>query len=167
MAEAAVFTGATAEELLDRYADMVFRAAYAMVKNRQDAEDIAQEVFLTLIQKAPAFESTEHQKAWLLRVTANRCKSFFRSVWQSRTEGIAEDFPAAELSTEESGVADAVNALPPKYRQVVYLYYVEGYAAKEIAQILDTPQNTVLSQLARARGLLKKTLGGDFDDAQE
>ncbi|MEG2930690.1 MAG: sigma-70 family RNA polymerase sigma factor [Ruthenibacterium sp.] len=163
MADKAVLTQAA--EILACYGDMVFRVAYAMTKNRQDAEDAAQEVFVALIEKAPAFENAEHQKAWLLRAVTNRCKSLFRSVWHSRTDALAEDFPAAAFTPDESGVAAAVNALPLKYRRAVYLYYVEGYAAKEVAQLLEVPTNTVLTQLARARALLKETLKGEFDDA--
>ncbi len=153
-----------AEEVLERYASTVFNAAYSMVKNREDAEDIAQDVFLSYVKAKPAFESAEHEKAWLLRVTINRCKSFFRSAWQKKTTALAEDFPAASFTADELSVTEAVNRLPKKYRQVIYLYYIEGYATGEIASILSIPQNTVLSQLSRARKMLKKALGGDFDD---
>ena len=87
MSDAAVCAGA--EEVLERYAATVFAAAYAMVKNKEDAEDIAQEVFISYVKAKPAFESAEHEKAWLLRVTINRCKSFFRSAWQRKTTGHA------------------------------------------------------------------------------
>ena len=68
------------------------------------------------------------------------------------------------LTPDETAVVEAVNRLPKKYRQVIYLYYIEGYATGEIAAILEMPQNTVLSQLARARKLLKTALKGEFDD---
>ena len=152
------------EETLSRYADMVFHAALAMVKNRHDAEDIAQEVFVSLIRTNPVFESAEHQKAWLLRATINRCKSFFKSAWQQKTEGIAEDYADAALTPAENSVMEAVEGLPFKYRQVIYLYYIEGYAVKEIAALLHLPQNTVLSHMSRARKMLKNTLKGAVDD---
>ena len=142
----------------------VFAAAYAMVKNKEDAEDIAQEVFISYVKAKPAFESAEHEKAWLLRVTINRCKSFFRSAWQRKTTGLEDDFPDTPFTPDETAVVEAVNRLPKKYRQVIYLYYIEGYATGEIAAILEMPQNTVLSQLARARKLLKTALKGEFDD---
>lgn len=162
MSDAAVCTGA--EELLERYAATVFSAAYAMVKNREDAEDIAQDVFVSYMRAKPVFESAEHEKAWLLRVTINRCKSFFRSAWQRRTTGLEADFPDTPFTSDELAVMDAVNRLPEKYRQVIYLYYIEGYATGEIASLLDLPQSTVLSQLARARKMLKTALKGEFDD---
>lgn len=162
MNEAAVC--ASAEEVLERYASTVFHAAYTMVKNREDAEDIAQDVFLSYVQNKPLFESAAHERAWLLRVTINRCKSFFRSAWQRKTTALEEDFPDTPFTVDEIAVVEAVNRLPKKYRQVIYLYYIEGYATGEIASILSIPQNTVLSQLSRARKLLKTALKGAFDD---
>lgn len=155
-----------AQDALEAYGDMVLRTAYAMLKNRADAEDAAQDVFLALVKKDPVFASAEHQKAWLLRVTINRCNSLLRSVWHRRTQGLEEAFPEASFTPAETGVADAVNALPKKYRQVIYLYYIMGYDTAEIAALLHRPQNTVLSQMARARAMLKKTLEGDGTDAR-
>ncbi len=146
------------QAILEKYGDMVFRAAFTLTKNRQDAEDVAQDTFISLIQSEPDFESEEHQKAWLLRVCANKCKSLFRTVWHSRTEGINENIPAQELTVDESGVMNAVNNLNQKYKEVIYLYYIEGYSTKEIAQILETTQNTVVSRMSRARNLLKNLL---------
>ena len=149
--------------VLEQYADTVLRAAYSMTKNRQDAEDISQEVFISLIRANPVFESDEHIKAWLLHATANRCKSFFRSAWQQKTTAIAEDYPEKAFTENENIVMDAVRALPEKYRNAVHLFYIEGYASKEIAAILHLPQNTVLSHLSRARKQLREILKGDFD----
>ena len=159
MSDAAVCAGA--EEVLERYAATVFAAAYAMVKNKEDAEDIAQEVFLTLLKKTPSFDGPDHQQAWLLRCTINRCKSHFRSVWQSRTDGLDETL-SIPFTPAESEVMKAVGDLPMKYRQVIYLHYIQGYSTAEIAKLLELNQNTVLSQLARGRAMLKKTLKGEF-----
>ena len=111
MSDAAVCAGA--EEVLERYAATVFAAAYAMVKNKEDAEDIAQEVFISYVKAKPAFESAEHEKAWLLRVTINRCKSFFRSAWQRKTTGLEDDFPDTPFTPDETAVVEAVNTPPP------------------------------------------------------
>ena len=165
MGAAAPGVAQSAEEVLAAYGDMVLRTAYTMVKNRADAEDIAQDVFLALVRTNPSFESAEHQKAWLLRVTMNRCNSFLRSAWQQKTQGIEDAFPDQAFTPEESGVMDAVNDLPEKYRQAIYLYYIQGYDTAEIAGLLHRPQNTVLSQLSRARKMLRETLGGGFEDA--
>ena len=149
---------------VQRYSDTVFRAAMHNCSCTADAEDVVQDVFEKLLNYSGRFESEEHLKAWLLRVTINRCKSFFRSAWQRKTTGLEDDFPDTPFTPDETAVVEAVNRLPKKYRQVIYLYYIEGYATGEIAAILEMPQNTVLSQLARARKLLKTALKGEFDD---
>ena len=151
----------TAEEAVEHYGPLVLRTAFGLVKNMQDAEDIAQEVFLTLLKKDPAFDGPDHQQAWLLRCTINRCKSHFRSVWQSRTDGLDETL-SIPFTPAESEVMKAVGDLPMKYRQVIYLHYIQGYSTAEIAKLLELNQNTVLSQLARGRAMLKKTLKGEF-----
>lgn len=156
----------SAGEVLDQYGDMVFRTAYAMVKNTHDAEDIAQDVLVSLMRARPVFTTAEHQKAWLLRVTINRCKSFLRSAWQQRTQALPDDVADEHFTPRESAVLDAVARLPFKYRQVVYLYYVEGYSSAELARLLHMPQNTVLSRLARARARLAEILKGEFDDVE-
>ena len=152
------------QQALEHFSNTVLRAAFGMVKNQQDAEDIAQEVFLTLVRKAPAFESLEHQKAWLLRATINRCKSHLASAWMRRRADLEDTVPDSTFTPQENIVLDAVFALPLKYRQVVYLHYIEGYTAAEIGLLLNRNPNTVLSQLARARAQLKETLKGEFAD---
>lgn len=150
------------EQAVEFYGTMVVRTAFGLVKNQSDAEDIAQEVFISLLKSAPAFESAEHQKAWLLRCTINRCKSQFRSAWHRRTTAMDETL-SVPFSSEENLVLQAVNELPAKYRSVMLLYYIEGYSTAETAEILGLKQNTVLSQMARARAALKKKLKGDFE----
>lgn len=151
----------TPEEAVEVYSPLILRTAFGLTKNMADAEDIAQEVFLKMLKTAPAFENAEHQKAWLLRCTINRCKSHFRSVWQKRTDAMDENI-SVPFTREENDVLDAVAALPMKYRQVIQLHYIEGYSTAEIAEILQLKQNTVLSQLARGRSLLKSKLKGEF-----
>ena len=99
--------------------------------------------------------------AWLLRCTINRCKSHFRSVWQTRTDGLDETL-SIPFTPAESEVMKAVGDLPMKYRQVIYLHYIQGYTTAEIASLLELNQNTVLSQLARGWAMLKNTLKGEF-----
>lgn len=152
-----------AEKAVEEFSDTVLRAAFGMVKNLADAEDIAQEVFLGLVKAGPQFENAEHQKAWLLRCTINRCKSHLTSAWMRRRTDLEETLPAP-FTPQENTVLEAVAALPMKYRQVVYLHYIEGYTAAEIGGILHLNPNTVLSQLARARGRLREMLKGEFSD---
>ncbi|HNX15365.1 MAG TPA: sigma-70 family RNA polymerase sigma factor [Oscillospiraceae bacterium] len=146
-----------------RYSDNLRRLAFTYVKSVHSAEDIVQDVFLTYLQKAPEFESAEHEKAWLLRVTINKSRNMLKTGWfRSRFELTEE---AAYLPPEQSQVLEAVMALAEKYRLPIHLYYYEGYSIEEIAKLLDTNPATVGTRLARARGLLKQSLGGFEDEA--
>ena len=102
----------------------------------------------------------DHQQAWLLRCTINRCKSHFRSVWQSRTDGLDETL-SIPFTPAESEVMKAVGDLPMKYRQVIYLHYYEGYTAPQIGELLHKNVNSVYTRMNRAKKLLKEALGGE------
>ncbi len=138
------------------YLPHVVRAAYACLKNRADAEDMAQEVFLSLMEHPPHLRDGDHLKAWLLKVTANKCRDLLKSGWyQSRNE-LLETLPA--LDREEGEVLSAVLELEEKYRLPLHLHYYEGYSLREIAQILGLPAATVGTRLSRGRALLKRGL---------
>lgn len=145
-----------AEQLIQQYADMIYRIAFQNLKNPADAEDIFQEVCLALLTKNAPLYDENHIKNWLIRVTINKCKSFHKSVWQSRTESISEHTEL--MAPETSAVMEELYTLPKHYRNVIYLYYYEDYTISEIAEILGKSQNTINSQLQRARKRLKKIL---------
>ena len=149
-------TNAEIERVVNEYATMLLRVAYSQLNNRAEAEDTVQEVLLKYMEKAPIFQSEEHEKAWLLRVTVNHCKNHLASAWFRKRAALDEGIPA--LDNAELEVVSAVAALPAKYRAVVHLYYFEGYSTKEIAEILHSRPNTVSSRLSRARALLAKAL---------
>ena len=153
-----------AARAIERYGDMVRRLCLVHLKNPADTEDIFQNVFLKYVLSPVVFESPEHEKAWLIRVTINACKDLVKSFFRSRTVPLEEllDQPAP-LSEEHREVLEAVLALPQKYRDAVYLHYYEGYTAAEIGKLLGKNTNTVYTLLTRARGQLRKTLGGDRD----
>lgn len=152
------------ESSIERYSDTVVKTAYSYLKSRADAEDIAQEVFLTLYQSDVIFITEEHRKAWLIRVTINKCKNYLKSRWFRDREELTEDLPY--IPEEQSEVLNAVFSLNTKYRLPVHLYYYEGYSIKEIGQILDMSAATVGTRLARGRRMLKKIVGGGFDERQ-
>ena len=143
---------------------MVRRLCLVHLKNPADTEDIFQNVFLKYVLSPVVFESPEHEKAWLIRVTLNACKDLVKSFFRSRTVPLEEllDQPAPLLE-EHREVLEAVLALPRKYRDAVYLHYYEGYTAAEIGKLLGKNTNTVYTLLTRAREQLRKTLGGDRD----
>ncbi len=144
---------------LEQYADMVTRLCTVYLKNQADTEDIFQTVFLKYTLYTGAFESEEHEKAWLIRVTINACKDLLKSFFRSRTvslEELGEQYP--QLDAEGSSVLEAVLKLPQKYREVVYLHFYEGYTAAEMAAILRTNPNTIYTRLHKAKELLRDLL---------
>lgn len=150
--------------LVDKYSDMVYRTAYHALCDTHYAEDVTQEVFLKLCHTLPDFESEEHEKAWLLRVTINMCKNYNKRVYAHPSVELSETIPINDEYRSDGTVLSAVKALPEKYRTAIYLYYFEGYQIKEIAEIMKSNQNTVSSLLMRARNKLGSMLGGEFDN---
>ena len=147
------------------HGDAVLRAAYAYLHNRSDAEDVVQDTFLQFYRTAPALQSPEHERAWLLRVAINRSKNTLKSSWFRRTQALEDDTPCPD--DDLSFLWDAVRALPPKYREPIHLFYQEGYSTAEIASLLGQKESTVRSLLHRGRGLLKSLLkeAYDFDES--
>lgn len=148
---------------VEQYADTVRRICLVHLKNYADTEDIFQTVFVKYLLHTAPFASPEHERAWIIRVTINACKDLLRSVFRRRTLSLEEVAEQPAPADEQRAVLQAVQALPAAYRDVVYLHYYEGYTAPEIAGILGKNVNTVYMRLTRARGLLRRTLGGDDD----
>jgi RNA polymerase sigma-70 factor (ECF subfamily) len=142
-----------------RFGDTVLRVAFNRLQSLPDSEDIMQEVFLTLYTTDKEFESDEHLKAWLIRVAINKCKDLKKSFWNSRTEPISES-TCFSLDQTDNSVLSEVKKLAPIYRDVVYLYYYEGYKINEIAQMTGVSINTASSRLKRARKKLGLILEG-------
>lgn len=147
------------EDLVQRHGDTVYRLAYARLHSTHDADDVFQEVFLRCFCRAPVFETTAHERAWLVRVTINCCKSLWSAPWRQRIVPLTEEL--AFSAPEETGLNEAMAALSPLYRTVLHLFYYEGYTAEEIARLLHRRPATVRSQLARARAKLGEALKGD------
>lgn len=141
---------------VDRWGPAVYRMAYALTRSRQDSDDIFQEVYLRYHRSAPVFQSESHEKAWLLRVTANCAKSALTAPWRRRTVPLEDIYTYSD--PEESAVDEALAVLPGKYRAVLHLFYYEGYQTEEIARILGRSPATVRSQLTRARQKLRELL---------
>jgi RNA polymerase sigma-70 factor (ECF subfamily) len=146
---------------VQRYSDAVYRAAMHNCSCSADAEDAVQDVFEKLLRYDGTFENEEHLKAWLLRVTINRCHDLARAAYQKDSE-LSEDLPAPEDA--DGSLLDAVRSLPENYRNVIYLHYYEGYTAAEIGQMLGTPANTVLTWMRRARAQLHTMLKEEIED---
>ena len=144
--------------LAQRYMDTIFRLAFHYTKSQAEADDITQEVLIKLYRADKAFESEDHIKHWLLRVTINSCKKALLSPWR-RTEPMEDHTAALPFpGPEHSEVMEAVLALPAKYRVPIYLHYYEGYSCEEVAALLHIPSATVRTRLRRARALMKTDL---------
>lgn len=146
----------TIEEIVSAYARMVAKVAFTYVGSTAEAEDIAQEVFLKLLQKPPDFASAEHVKTWLIRVTVNQSKDFLRSSRCRRQRPLCDDL--SYLPREENEVLKTILEMDLKYRIVLYLHYCEGYSIREMAQLLHKNASTIGSQLSRARNRLENDL---------
>lgn len=148
--------------LIDRYGNNILRMAYSYLHNMSDAEDILQDTLIQFIKTDPVFESSEHEKAWLLRVAANLSKNKIQYNKIRETDELAEEL-TSEDKDDLAFVWDAVKELPENYREVIHLFYQEGYATKEIAEILGKNESTVRSDLKRGREKLKTILKEAYD----
>lgn len=143
------------------YGHRVQSLAFVYLRNRCDAEDIAQEVFLTYYRKAPRFLSVQKEKAWIMKVTVNRCKSLLRAKYRAELP-LTEDI--SYLPHQEFNVMEAMLNLDEKYRLPIHLHYYEGYSIDEIARLLKVRPGTVGSWLSRGRQMLKQILKEDYFD---
>lgn len=158
---------------VDRFGDMVYRIALAQTHSHADAEDVTQTVFLKLLTKAPEHRADDQLKYWLIRVTVNECKSFWRSGWLRRVE-------LREVRDSEAGayvepvfqdpqherLYQALGRLPEKCRVVVHLFYFEDMGTAQIAAVLGVKEPTVRTRLVRARKMLKQQLQEAWEDEQ-
>ena len=140
--------------VMEQYGDLLYRLCILMLRNESDAEDAVQETFIKYYRKAPAFESTEHEKAWLIRVATNQCRDILR--FRVRHPQ-AEEACFTKLSADscDSGILEALTAVPEKYRLVLTLYYVEDCPIEEIAKIIRRTPSAVKMRLQKGRKLLE------------
>ncbi len=148
---------------IDKYADTILRLSYSYLKNMYDAQDVSQTVFIKLYQQEKIFNDEEHEKAYILHITANVCKNILKSAWRKRTVDIQTVGEIEAPTICDDNLLEFVNELDYKYRTVIYLHYYEGYKTEEIATILKVKPATIRTRLARAREQLKQHLGDDFN----
>ena len=151
-----------AEKLLCDYGNSILRLAYSYLHNQSDAEEILQDTLIRFFRAAPQFEDEAHKKAWLLRVAANLSKNRIAYNRLRSTDELSEEL-VCEGRDDLSFVWEAVKALPVKYREVLHLFYQEGYRTAEIASLLRENESTVRSHLNRGRAKLKEVLKEAYD----
>lgn len=156
--------------IIERYSDMVLKVAYQNTRDLQEPEDIVQEVFLALFSR-PLPKEEEHLKAWLIRVTLNKSRSFLRSARRkvlpldeslAPAERLAAERPEPSFTRDD--VLEQLFSLLEAERNALYLHYYEGYSAKEIGKFLKKSENAVYILLSRGRAKLKELLKEDEDD---
>lgn len=144
------------------YTDSLFKIAYSYCINRQDAEDVVQNTFLSFYKVNKTFDSDEHMKNYLVKMTVNNCKHIFLSSWNKKVvlfdEFKGDNYYTLENQDEHYELYRAIMSLPEKYRVVVHLYYFEDYSVKEIAELISVKETTVQTRLLRARTKLKNIL---------
>ena len=152
-------TPAELEQIMEIYGNMVYRLAYSQLRSGTDADDIYQEVFLRYFQKRPRFESEEHRKAWLIRVTINRAKSFSTSPWRRHNVPLEDRVAFQQEDVKE--LDEALGCLEDKDRILLHLFYYEQLSTRDIAKLLNRKESTVRTQLTRARKRLGTILKGE------
>ena len=155
-------TNDRAEMILTRFGDSILRYAYTYLHNMSDAEEVLQDTLVQFLKTAPEFESENHEKAWLLRVAANLSKNRIRYNKLRETDELNDELVAEERE-DLSFVWEAVKSLPVKYREVIHLFYHEGYQTAQIAKVLGRNESTVRSDLRRGREKPKEVLKGEYD----
>ena len=142
-----------------RYKGTVYRIALNYFGNTCDAEDTVQEVFMKLYTSNKKFESDEHVRNWMIRVTINMCKNTLRMPWRNRNVEFEELTDTITFEQQDqSELFMSVMSLPEKYRTILYLFYYEEYSIKEIAEMLKLKESAVTTRLSRARNQLRQTL---------
>ena len=159
--EQSLRTNDGAEDVIRQYATIVYRLAFARCGTKDDADEIFQEVFFRYLKNQPVFESEEHCKAWLIRVTINCSRKLWSSAWRRRVLLVEEDL--AFESKETADLYHELQKLPAKYRQVIHLYYYEVLKAEQIGKILNRKPATIRTQLTRARAMLRDFMKEEDD----
>ena len=150
------------EVVYGRYADMLYRLALSQLAVREDAEDAVHDVFEKYINTQPLFKDAEHEKAWFVRVTVNRCHDLYRKRSKLNHDTLESVYDIGYTHDgDEPEIFRVVHSLPEKYRAAIVLHYVEGYSVEETAKLLKISVSAVKMRLSRGRDYIKDLLKGE------
>lgn len=149
------------ENIIELYSNMIYRLAFSHTRNKSDADDIYQEVFFRYIKINPRFETEEHRKAWLIRVTVNCCKKLRLSSWKNKIVPLEDNI--IFKSENENSLHFELLKLPVKYRIVIHLFYFENMSIEEISKTLKQKPSAIRMQLTRARRKLEEILKEEYN----
>ncbi len=150
--------------LIDEYQSHLYRIAFNICKNREDAEDIVQDTFVQYHISNKEYDDESHIRAWLMRVTINKSRNTLRSFWRKHRQSLEsymEELNFPDSQSEE--LFEAVMKLPEKQRTVIHLFYYEDYSIKEIAEILHVSESNIKVRLNRGRAALRKIIKEDWN----
>lgn len=144
-----------ADQIFNKYCKLLYKISIIMLCSEEDAYDAVQESFLKYLNTKKDFNDESHERAWLTRVNINICKNILRF----RRMHPTVDYETLALhyhKPEETGIMDTLMTLNAKDKEVLILYYIEGYSCKEIADMLKVSESAVKKKLERARKRLKE-----------
>lgn len=152
-----------AEYLVERYADLLIRVGRTWLGDWDDAQDVCQTVLIKLLEEPREFPDESQERAWVVRLAVNQCKNWKKTAWVRRRAPLEEGLTLAveDPEPEDGSLLERVRALPPKYREVIFLRYYEEYPVREIARLLGIPAPLVSTRLKRAKDKLRTMLGGE------
>ena len=149
--------------ILDLYGDSLYRLACSYLKNEADAQEVVQDTVIQLLRYDPDFSGdAKKEKGWLMKTAANLSRNRLRFQKTHAAEELDDNTEEAQ-DPDLKFVWDAVGQLPMRYREVIHLFYQEGYSVTEIAEIVGRREGTVRSDLFRARAKLKEILRDSYD----
>ncbi|WP_419878935.1 sigma-70 family RNA polymerase sigma factor [Brevibacillus centrosporus] len=155
------------EQIMREYGTRVLRLVTFLVKERNVAEDITQDVFVKVYRNLPRFRGQSTMQTWIYRIAVNECKGYlrswaFRKIWPGSWIKVGSDASTEHVvmkQYERDELVEQVQSLPPMYRQVIVLHYYADLSIAEVANVLSVSEGSVRTRLHRARQQLKKRMG--------
>ncbi len=147
------------EDVFDKFGNMLYRISVVMLKNSHDAEDAVQDTMIRYMEITKEFADQEHLKAWLIRININICKNKLR-FYRYHPNIEIDELRSHYIENEDMLLMEELMKLPEKYKEVLLLFYVEGYKIREISGMLKITESTVKKRLERGRKKLNEGMGG-------
>lgn len=153
------------KKLMNEYGDSLLRICFLYLKDTHLAEDAVQDTFIKVHKCYSKFKGDSEEKTWIMRIAINVCKNYLRSSWWKRIdETMALDNIPSNNSNDDTlqdeALLSEIMKLPPKYKEVILLFYYQDMKIREIAEVLNAPEATISVRLMRAREMLKIKLKG-------
>lgn len=147
------------EAKYNEYGNMLYKIAFLYLGNATDTEDVLQDVFTKYLCGKYRFKNSEHEKAWFIRVTQNKCLDYLKK--SGRKNECIDDVPVTATYKDEDLEQDVISkviALPQKYKSAIILFYYNDYTIEEISKTLKISKSAVKKRLQRGRDILKLEL---------